>query len=74
MAIQILDYHGRLPETLSKKMDKIAMPIVPSKEWEFEGSVGDFAEQWGEKFLCYQNKGDGVKTIFVTQYNSFSAR
>ncbi len=80
MSIPIKGWHGRLSPKLAKEMDAIAMPIEKDYIWEFEGSVGDFADKWGKPFLAYPpgkiQKADLVTSwnIFVTDHNSFGAR
>jgi hypothetical protein len=79
MSILIKGYHGYLTPKLAKEMDAIAMPITPNIEWEFEGSVGDFAEKWGHMFMAIPDV-EATKThtahyqIYVTQHNSWGAR
>jgi hypothetical protein len=77
--ITVKSYHGKLPSNLASEMDKIALPIQPGTEWEFEGSVGDFANQWGKNFLAMPEV-PATKNhyahyqIFVTQHSSFGMR
>lgn len=70
MAIIIRGYHRSLPPKMAKELDAIAMPIQLNYEWEFEGSIGDFSEQWKKPFLAYPKD----RIVFVTQHNSFGAR
>ena len=79
MSILIKGYHGTLPSKLAKEMDNIAMPIQPNYEWEFEGSVGDFAEKWGRMFMALPDVEASKDRmahyqIYVTQHNSWGAR
>lgn len=77
--IIVKGWHGNLNAELSKVMDEIAMPIKPNNEWEFEGSVGDFAEKWQRHFIAYPiDEPSKIHypryEIFITQHGSFSAR
>lgn len=65
---------------MARKMDAIAVPIKVDYEWEFEGSVGDFAEKWGDKFLALPQSTDPENEkpfswfIGVTQFTGFGQR
>ena len=53
------------------KLDEIATVVVPKFEWNFDGTVGEFAEKWDDKFI-YHPLSDGTKAILVTYRSSFS--
>ncbi len=78
--ITVRGWHGTLSLEKSKRMDSIAMPIKPRFEWEFEGSVGDFAEKWELPFIAYpldKPKKDEFAVrwrIFISDYPSWQAR
>jgi hypothetical protein len=75
MAIRVKGYHGYLKPAQVKKMDDIAIPLEPRSLWEFEGSIGDFAQKWDEKFLVHRFKDfpeDSThEIIFITSYGTF---
>ena len=79
MALIVKGWHGKLSPNFAKKMDGIAIPIQKDYEWEFEGSVGDFADQWQDKFMALMafcpSPGDKVDyDIYITQFSNFGQR
>lgn len=76
MTIRVKGWHGRLSPDFAKKMDEIAIPIQTDYEWEFEGSVGDFADQWRDKFMALfcPSIGTANYDIYITQHSNFGQR
>jgi hypothetical protein len=70
--IKIQGWHGKLSEKKSAKVDGIAAIATPRYQWIYNGTVGEFSEQWKDNFLCYWI--DDGWMIFITDYSSFGQR
>lgn len=72
-AIAIRGYHGRLyKRELLETLNRIAKVESPDYLWNYEGTIGEFAEQWKRPFLSYYFENQWC--IYVTDYNSFNTR
>lgn len=75
--IAVLTWHGKMPSAMTKKMDKIAMPVTTKDShqgWEFEGNLQDFADKWKDKFIVIpETEVKGRYFIFVTHKATFGA-
>jgi len=67
--IEVKAYHGMISTRLANKMDKIAKLGESEFKWDFEGTVGDFADKWQNNFLALCDKG--VWKIFITDRQTF---
>lgn len=72
----VIPWHS-LDERLEKKLESAGVESRidetsdgPTKRFIFKGTLNDFAEAWGSKFIA---SWDGC-WIAVTQFNSFEAR
>lgn len=70
--IKIQGFHGKVSRLRSNKMDTMARVIAPMYQWEFDGTIGEFADKWQYAFLAYFVDNNWM--IYITDYISFSAR
>ena len=78
--IEIKGWHGNLSSGRNKqspfalRLDEIAKPslVNPDYVWLFDGTVGQFADQWQKPFMVFYHEGQ--PSIYVTQHSNFNAR
>lgn len=90
VTITIRGWHGYLSAKKAELMNVIAKEITPNFEWEYEGDIGSFSQQWKLPFLAYPFYKDENKnyvrrihsdkpnptywTIYITDYPNFQTR
>jgi len=74
--IQVRGWHGKLTPEFAKRMDAIAKPsaVTPDLIWMFDGTMGEFAEQWQGHFMALWDDEKSCYDLFITQFRSFSTR
>jgi len=79
MIITIRGYHGYVSTVMRKELNSFAQSVdsiagseESSNMWIFNGTLGEFGDKWGRKFLAY--KTNPGWEIYVTQHGSFSNR
>ena len=75
--ITIGNFHGGFNSSKAgleraRTLDKIAHVVTSGQEWEFDGTIGQFADAYPFNFMVMRlEKGTH---IWVTQYGSFGQR
>lgn len=72
--IIVKGFHGTVSPNLAEKVNTIAKVKTERYIWSFDGTIGEFANKWKDTFVSYYNDEDQTWSIYITDYNSFSAR
>lgn len=70
--IKIQGFHGKVSLLKSDKMETIARVITPMYQWEFDGTIGEFADKWQCAFLAYFI--DDSWMVYISDYTTFGQR
>lgn len=68
----IRPFHGTLSTETRNVLDKIAVCDSIEDCWVYDGSLDDFATQYGEKFMAMPDHKRNVMTLYVTNRPTFS--
>lgn len=68
--IKVKGWHGELNPMDSVRMNRIATVVETNYIWTFDGTIGDFADKWKNKFLVYYV--EGMPVIYLTSKHNFS--
>ena len=73
--IKIQGWHGQLSPELSAKLNGMASVLTPAFQWEYTGTLQEFADGWGQKFLAMPSHGPSWSwEVYVTQYPGWGMR
>ncbi len=76
----IRGWHGRVSNSLAKKVDSFATPVSEAYEWKFDGTLNEFAEKFRGKFVVFPQATNPEEEwpcdffIGITDHGGFGTR